>query len=755
LKSGSKLASGFLLTIVALTPAPFAYAQQAPPGTPPAEKTAGGRRTAVAHRTSTPPSIDGVLDERAWQDAPPLTDFIQAEPFEGTPSTERTEVRILYDSKNIYIGVTCYEDDPSQIVSSDSRRDASLSEMDSFQIIFDTFRDRQNGFVFGTNPAGSQYDAQIRNEGETGSNSGAPGLSGAAVGSGGGVNVNWDAVWEVKARITNEGWVAEFSIPLRTLRYGPPPQEWGINLTRNIRHKRETVYWSPVSRAYNLYRLSSAGDLTGLAVDPPRNFKVAPYAISNANRLYTSSGTSKKVDSNWGVDAKYGVTPSLNLDLTYNTDFAQVEVDQQQINLTRFNLVFPEKRPFFLENAGLFAVGRNNQVDLFYSRRIGIDNDGSLVPIRGGARLSGKVGNLNVGVLNMQTERVGATAANNFSAMRVNRELPNRSRVGGIFLNRSATGDPAGANNWNRTWGLDGKLGVGQRLTFNGWAGKTETPGLVGRQYAFSGGVDYNTKARRDYFEYVEVGEKFNPELGFLERTGGYRQLNAGWFEHVRSQPLLKAGFRELYPHQIYQRYWKFDGQLQSASLHTDVHLDWENGLYWSPAVNLDWDRLDVPFNIYPGVIVPPGEYRVAHTAWQANTDRRRWISANTGFQWGGFLSGHQNSVAPGLTVRKGAILQSSFNWTRQAITLPQGAFVANLGSWRVSYNFSTLVNVQSFVQYNDRTGRWSTNFRFSWLNTASSGLFLVYNDTEALQGLGPINRSFVIKYSRQFDILN
>ena len=285
---------------------------------------------------------------------------------------------------------------------SDTSRDAGLGDQDSFQVIFDTFQDRQNGFVFGTNAAGIQYDAQVRNQGE-------PATS-------------WDGSWEVRTQTGEGGWTAEFRIPLRTLRYGPPPQTWGINFMRNIQRARERAYWAPMPRQFNLSRLSSAGDLRGLQLAAPRNFKLLPYAVSSANRNFTP-GSETDLDGDFGLDAKFGVTGSLNLDLTYNTDFAQVEVDTQQINLTRFNLRFPEKRPFFLENAELFAVGASGggfggggDLDLFFTRRIGLDEDGQLVPIKGGARLSGKTGGYNIGLMNMQTEAVAQRPGNNFTA---------------------------------------------------------------------------------------------------------------------------------------------------------------------------------------------------------------------------------------------------------------------------------------------------------------------------------------------------
>lgn len=673
-----------------------------------AQQTAGSGSSAAATkrasalRTTAPPVIDGVIDDRAWEDAKPIGTFVQTEPSEGQPASELTDVRVLYDDTAIYVGVVCFDTEPSRIVTTDSRRDAALAGQDSFQIIFDTYHDRQNGFIFGTNAAGIQYDAQVRSEGETQSG-GAPTLGRTDGGSGGGLNVNWDGSWEVRTRMTETGWTAEFRIPLRTLRYGPPPQLWGVNFSRAIERKREQVYWSPVARVYNITRLSSAGELGDLNVTPPRNLKLMPYASSSTNRNFTP-GSENHHDGDWGIDAKIGVTSSMNLDLTYNTDFAQVEVDEQQINLTRFNLLFPEKRPFFLENRGLFAVGKPGEVDLFFSRRIGIADNGSgeLTPIRGGARLSGKVQGVNVGLLNMQAGEVGTTPGNNFTAARVNKDLRNRSSVGAIFVNRTGTGSLAGSDDWNRAWGADGKLGIGETFTLTGFAAQTATPGVRGGEHAFSSRGQYQTRARRTYLDYTEVGEGFNPEVGFLERTGGYRQIGSGWFENVRSARLQRWGLREWRPHYSYESFWGFDGFQESATLHTDNAWDFESGYTISPAFNVQWEGLRVPFEVYPGVVVPAGNYRSPLAAGMGNTDRRKWISFSGAYNIGGFLSGHQQSYAPQLNLRKGGTFTSSLRWTRNDIDLPQGSFVTNLGSLRMTYNFTTLVNTQALVQYND-----------------------------------------------------
>jgi hypothetical protein len=737
---------GLAASLVAIVAGPV-HAQTPAP-------TAPAPRRMVARRVDGPIVIDGNLDEAIWQEAEPAAEFVQVEPREGVPASERTEVRLVFDDQAVYVGVVCFDSNPSGIITSDTSRDPNLGDQDSFQMIFDTYHDRQNGFVFGTNSAGAEYDAQVRNEGQT-QPSGPPSLGGGnSRGSGAGVNTNWDGAWEVRTRITETGWQAEFRIPLRTLRYGNPPQTWGVNFTRNIQRKREETYWSPVARIYNLTRVSSAGELAGLDLKTPRNLKLMPYVLSSANRNFTPGATTDG-SADWGVDAKVGVTTALNLDLTYNTDFAQVEVDEQQINLTRFNLLFPEKRPFFLENRGLFAVGKSGEVDLFFSRRIGITDSGALVPIQGGARLSGKARGVNIGFLDMQTKAVDGAPGDNFLVTRVSKDLANRSSVGGIFVNRSATGSGPGSDHWNRTWGADAKWGVGDAITFSGFAARTETPGFTGRQHAYDVGIEYNTRPRRTFFEYTEVGESFNPEVGFLERPDGFRQVWMGYYENVRTPWLARHGLREWRPHTSYQSFWGFDGLQETATWHIDNAWDFENGNSISPALNIQYEGLREPFEIYPGVVVPPGRYTSPFAFGIVNTDRRKPISGGFQYSIGGFLSGSQVSFSPSLNLRQSGRVTSSVRWTHNGIDLPQGAFSTNLVTARAAYNFTPLVSAQVLVQYNDRSRRWATNLRFNWQESAATGLYIVYNDTEAFDGLGPVNRAFIVKYSHLFDVLH
>jgi len=691
------------------------------------------RPAAVAVRASQRPVIDGALGDPAWADAIPLTGFVQSDPFEGRPASERTEVRILYDDEAIYIGVLCYDSEPGRIVATDTSRDADLDGQDSFSFILDTFRDQQNGFVFGTTAAGIEYDAQVRNQGSP--------------------TTTWDGSWEVRTQITEEGWSAEFRIPLRTLRYGPPPQMWGVNFKRTIPRSRETSYWAPLARIYGLNRLSSAGELSDLELSRPGNLMVLPYVVGSANRDYVPGGATD-VAGDFGIDAKFGITPGLALDVTYNTDFAQVEADTEQINLTRFNLRFPERRPFFLENSALFRVGQGNEIDLFFTRRIGLADNGSLVPIVGGARMSGRAAGLNVGLLNMQTDELETRSANNYSTVRVNRELPNRSSLGVMFVNRVGTGAMAGADDWNRTWGLDGAVGLGERVAASAFVARTETPGAVGREHAYHSTIGYNDGRFQLDFDYGLTGEAFNPEVGFVQRDGGYSRWRAQIRHTMRSDRLSAWGFREFHPHIWYRRYDDLDGNLLVADLHADWYWDWEKGFWLSTGLMGTWEGLASPFQIYPGVVVPAGEHGGLWFQTRQRTDARRPVSFQHEWSVGRFLTGHRNNFAPQLTIRDGGRVVVNLGWSRNNIDLPEGRFSTNLGSMRMTYNFTPLVFLSSLVQYNDRTERWSANVRFHWLETAGTGLFLVYNTTESLEGLGPVNRAFIVKYSRRFDVL-
>ena len=726
------------------------------------ELTTAGFPLARAFLVEDAPEIDGdVLGEAIWDDIVPATGFLQNTPDEGQPASERTEVRIIYTEDTIYFGIVCYVSDPSAIIVSDSRRDSSLNDTDSFQIIIDTYLDKQNGFVFGTNPAGLEYDGQVTNEGQGSGRFGGGGGSRSGSqqqrGSGGGFNVNWDGVWQVDAEISEIGWTAEIAIPFRTLRYpSGDVQTWGLNFQRNIRSRNEQSYWASLPRQFRLHRLSLAGELQGLEVPPQRNLKLTPYVLGEALRRTNDTKTTALGDV--GADLKYSITPSVTLDLTYNTDFAQVEVDDQQVNLDRFNLFFPEKRPFFLENAGLFSVGQPGQIEVFFSRRIGIGESGGQIPILGGGRLSGKVGNnTNVGFLNIQTESVNATGtpSNNFTVARVRQDFQNRSNIGAMFVNRGGTGSLAGERDYNRSYAVDGRWGIGQAGTVSGFAAQTDTPGLEGDTHAFNMAANYDSERYQLRGGVTEVGPNFNPEVGFYARRG-YRRSDA----NVRTtfRPENPLGILEWFPHASHYTIWNFvTGQQETQYTHLDNGIEWRNGYQVSTGVNLTKEGVLEPFEIFPGVTVPVDTYDHTEAIIRFNTNRGAPVSFTFRATVGGFFGGDRVQMGPEVSLRAGETFNAQLSWSRNDIDLPGGAFVTNLGSVRLNYSFTTRMFVQALVQYNDRADLWTSNIRFALLSDANTGLFIVYNDTQGLGDVRPTGagRTLTIKYSQLFDVLN
>src|SRR5262245_32487494 len=411
------------------------------------------RPVSQANALGAAPTIDGnVAGDPAWQNARPIDRFWQIQPSAGQPASQRTEVLVGYTENALYIGVIAHDDEPLGIISTDSRRDSSLDDTDSFRVLIDGLLDRQNGYVFGTNPAGIEFDGQVVREGQNQIISGGEG----------GLNLNWDTPWTVRSAVSDIGWSAEMEIPFTSLRFGSADvQTWGFNFERRIRRNNEIAFWAPLSQERSLAQVSEAGSIEGIRVPRQRNLQLTPYVLAKTRE--GGALPERESDDEWGFDLKYSITPSLTLDATYNTDFAQVEVDEQQVNLDRFSLFFPEKRQFFLENAGQFTVGNSQEVELFFSRRIGIAA-GVPVPIEGGARLSGKIGQrTNVGVLKMSSESVdGLAPGNDYSVARVNQELPNRSAIGGIFVDRQSDSGlliPSGADE-NQTYALDGRWGI-------------------------------------------------------------------------------------------------------------------------------------------------------------------------------------------------------------------------------------------------------------------------------------------------------
>ena len=725
-----------------------------PPAAQPSSGARAGARTGVATVVQRPPIVDGRLDDEAWRAAPIYDGFVQRELNEGQPVSERTEVRIVSDGEALYVGAWLFDREAGGIVPGEKIRDVSLDNSDYVAIILDTFLDRQNGFVFATTPAGVEYDGQVVKEGEGGGIT-VTGQTRQQSGSMGGFNLNWDGSWTVRTSSDSAGWYAEFRIPFSTLRYGSGgSQSWGLNLSRGIRRKGEDAYWSFIPRQFNLYRLSRAGTLEGLTPPGQRLATITPYVLSGGRRDFAVDPRMRGTNE-VGADAKYGLTPSLTLDLTYNTDFAQVEVDEQRTNLTRFSLFFPEKRPFFLENAGVFSAGTPQAVELFFTRRIGIDTLGTPVPIRGGGRITGRAAGLSVGALEIVTEEQAGSApgqqpATSYSVVRAVRELPSRSRIGVLAVERMAT---KSSSDRNGTFALDGRVGAGDAWTFDWWGAKTSTPTRRGDDLGYSvrgafQSADWNNNAR-----IVSVGSNLNPEVGFLNRTGGYRYYEIAAMRFVR-KPEWKW-LKDWNPHTNYRGYYGLDGSWQNGQVHIDLtELEFANGGKFGPEVNLFHEGLTAPFQIAPNVTLPVGSYNytVYGLDWTLNPSAP--LSFVLRGDFGPFYNGTRNGGNVTLTYRQGATLSSSLLFDYNDVRLDQGSFIRQLIGTRVAYFFTPRVFAQTLVQFNNQARVWTANGRFGWLGTAGTGLFVVFNDGEEADGFfrwtRPQTRSVIVKFTRQ-----
>ncbi len=703
------------------------------------------RPTAVAVPIETDPLIDGnILKDEVWQKIKPFGGLLQSQPNYGQMASERTEIRIAYTEHTFYLAVVCYDSDPDGLVVSDARRDALLDNTDAFLFIVDTYKDNQNGFIFGTNSLGVEYDAQVDNEGQGNQNTNRQ--QGGTIG---GFNLNWDGSWKVRTSVHDEGWSAEFAIPLRTIRF-QPGKDWGINFRRNIRKTNEIVYWSPMPIGFNLNRLSLAGTLTGLNLKTPRNLKVIPYVLGQLAKDFEANDPKAKFTPEVGGDIKFSITPSLTLDLTYNTDFAQVEVDEQQVNLDRFNLFFPEKRPFFLENAGLFSVGSPGEVDLFFSRRIGIGDDGNIVPIIGGARLSGKLDRTNVGLLTMFTDEVEDVGIqkNNFTVARVNHEFKGRSALGAAFINRSGIGVD---DDFNSTIALDGKLGLGRKARMTGFYARTNGPMDTINEHSFRLKTDYIWNSWEIGGGYTEVGEGFNPEVGFLQRSA-FRKPEARILYHYRPKN-ENSVILELRPHISYNSFWNFEGFQETSYTHIDNHWEFKSGMEIHTGLNLTTEGVLDPFEISDGVTVLPGTYRHSESQLVFFTNKSNPVSVNIRSVIGGSFGGKRYQQSATLSVRLGDKFNSDFIYLYNNYQLPVGDFTANIFRSQMTYSFRPNLYVQSLVQNNSANELWAVNLRLGWLQRANTGLFVVYN-YNVREG-DPLNNSIIIKYSRMFDLVN
>jgi hypothetical protein len=721
--------------------APFVFSGPPAPSAPSViNRDADGRATVRAVRLTAPLRVDGRLDEAIYSSLPPIGDFIQQEPVEGPPATEKTEVWLLFDDEALYVTFRLWESRPGNLVANEMRRDSNnIFQNDHVAFLIDTFYDRRNGIELAINPLGGRWDGQISNEST--------------------FSADWNPIWDAKAGRFDGGWTVEAAIPFKSLRYRPGrAQIWGFNARRVNKTKNETSFLTRIPRAMGqtgLFRASLAATMVGLeAPQESRNIEVKPYAVSSVETDQTSEPRVRNDPSaDVGLDVRYGLTQNLSADFTYNTDFAQVEADEQQVNLTRFSLFFPEKREFFLENQGVFGFGgqgANASGDtpvLFYSRRIGFDQ-GLDVPIEAGGRLTGRAGRYSLGMLNITANdnRRGGVGRTNFSVARLRRDIWRRSSIGVIATNRSQT--PSGPGS-NQVYGADGTFAFFNNLTLNTYWARTHTPGVSAADTSYRAVMDYAGDRYGVALEHLAVGANFLPEVGFVRRDD-IRKSQA----RFRFSPRPRGGGRvrryNWNTSGTYIENWA--GRVDTRSLQSELSIEFQT----SDAIHIGgmstYEFLPQPLRIV-GLTVPTGGYDYG-TGWLGATfGRQRRMSGSVFLERGTFYDGHRTT----LNVNQGRInptpqlaIEPTYqgNW----VDLTVGSSTTHLVGTRATYTVTPEMFTSALVQYNTGSRSVSANVRFRWEYRPGSELFIVYNeqrDTGAVSFPDLQNRALIVKVNR------
>ena len=721
-----------------------------------------GQATIRATRLTGTWQLDGTLDEAIYETVASFSDFVQQMPNEGAAASERTDVWVFYDDDNVYVSARAWDTaEPREWVANAMRRDAfQIIDNDHFAIALDTFYDRRNGIAFMVNPIAGIFDYQITDEGNP--------------------NSDWNPIWDVRTGRFDGGWTVEMRIPFKSIRYQSGiDQIWGFQASRRVARRNEFSHVTPVaiSAGPGLFRLSAAATLVGLeAPSEGRTLEIKPYAIaSSATDLTTQPTIVNQGAGDFGLDVKYGITQSLTADFTYNTDFAQVEVDQQQVNLTRFSLFFPEKREFFLEGRGIFDFGSaagalngrpggggprrvggsgfgggGDAPTIFFSRRIGLSS-GQTVPILGGGRLTGKVGNFSIGALNIQTdESPDANAfATNFTVIRIKRDILRRSRIGAIFTGRSVSTMGSGSN---EVYGLDAAFSFFDNVNFNGYYAQSRTSGLSDDHTSYQAAFNYTGDLYSFQLDHLLVGPDFNPEVGFMRRADFRRTFTSFDF---KPRPQGIRAVRQFTFGSSLDYIENGIGQVETRTAQLRFNTEFENSDLFSVDMMENHELLVVPFRIASDVTIPVGAYDFQDLQVAYSLGPQRRVAGNVSLQRGSFFNGHITAIGYSsgrIEITPQFSLEPSISINR--ITLPQGAFTAKLISSRVTYTFTPRMFFGGLVQFNSGSNALSSNLRFRWEYQPGSELFVVYTDQRdtAMRSV-PIleNRAFIVKFNRLF----
>jgi len=690
---------------------------------PPAGAAAPPRLRAL--RVSEAIKIDGRLDEPAWGQAEAAMDFRQEEPNEGQPATERTEVRILFDDRNLYIGIRAFDSDAARIQARDLTRDSDLTNDDKVEVLLDTYHDRRNAYRFAVNPFGTQQDALITDEGRD-------------------VNLSWDAPWISEGRRDADGWTVEMAIPLSNLRFREGEDVWGLNFARIIRRKKEESLWTAWKREFGLERVSQAGELAGVGeIKRRRLLEVKPYATGGwqvGQPQVGEPGFDAGVFGTAGLEvAKVGITPSLTAEFTVNPDFGQTEADQQVVNLTRFDIFFPEKREFFLENFGNFLFGRETINQLFFTRRIGLTEDtrrigltedDERVPLDYGIKVTGKLGPYNVGFLQVQQRQLGDPAGigiprQQFTIARVKRDIFKRSYIGFMLLNRQGGVTHA----YNRAAGVDAEFNITDYWKIKAFLAATATPGL--RSSFLTGRIqsEYETDRFRLEAIWESIGTNYNPEMGFAERTGVRQYFVEGAY---KPRPrFLRKQVRQM----EFETFLEYYEDYRTSKLQTrTLRFGWTTLFQNSSQTEVNFfqftDALAHPFEIRPGIVIPPGTYHFNRPSLSYTSDSSKRVIFGLSEEWGDFYSGTRSQTQASLTLRPTDHLLLSVVDSYNLVRLPQGDFSTNLMAGRASYNFSRKLLTNVFVQVNSAAQVTAINARFRYIFRPHSDFYFIYNQS-------------------------
>jgi hypothetical protein len=678
-----------------------------------------------AVRISSAMAVDGRLDESVWAQATPISDFVQSKPYTGSPATEKTVVRVLYDDKNLYVGAMCYESEPDKITVTSLERDYQTLNSDIFGISLDTFLDRRNAFLFWVNPRGAIRDAQAFDDSRTRDN-------------------GWDGIIDVQTVVADSGWTVEMAIPWTTLRFDPTKNEqaWGVNFVRRVRRRNEDSYWSPLDRREFIHKMSRAGTLRGLSqIRPGRNLTVKPYikALRSAGELLLEEDRGNDYDG--GGDLKYGITPRMTLDLTFRTDFSQTEVDAEQVNLTRFPLFFPERRDFFLENSGTFTFGdlRGLSGDprtgaslrdftFFHSRQIGLRNR-SPVPMFGGGRLTGQAGDFELGLLNVQTEWYEDDPPENFSVVRLRRRVLNNSDVGFLFANRQATGSQGG--DYNRSFGADANIRFLRNMVINSYLAFTRSS-VSGNDEAARFSIGWRDRYW-DASAFVRYfGDAFDPGLGFVRRSGiRHYYATVGAHPRPRIPHVLTIN-----PYAEGHYITDLDGTLETRSGRVGFGTTFMDGGTLRLQFTNRFERLDGPFRVRSNVSIPIGDYSFNEASATYTASGGRALSGSLSVSGGGYFDGNRSSIAADVNWRVNHHLSFELSAEHNALSVQGSSFTADLFSGRVKYSYNTKLYFRGYMQYNDDSGEFITNLRLNFIHAPLSDVFLVYTERRCVGSL-------------------